>query len=271
MSRDARAAIVRYANLLHTNGWVANHDGNLSARLAKGRILITPTATSKADVDDPSLLVVNDSGERVQGTRNPPGEMALHLAIYSARPDVGAVIHAHPPYATAMACAHQALGAPFIAEAVVSLGPDIPLLPFASPKTPAYTASLQPFLPTYDAVMLANHGVLTWGDSLEQAFLRLELVEHLARVATLALPWGGPKPLPADAFPALLAARRSARLGPSSRGLTDLPAPSSPSAPAAPSAPPPSDASPSFTPPAAFPNDLTRIIAEEIANALLKP
>jgi L-fuculose-phosphate aldolase len=254
--RDVREAMLRYAHLLHTQGWVANHDGNLTARLAKSRILATPTATSKADVDDESLIVVNERGERLHGSRSPFGELVLHLAIYEARPDINAVIHTHSPYATAMASAGKAIGCPFIAEAVVSLGPDIPLLPFVAPKTPDFVGALKPYLPAYDAVMLGNHGVLAWGESLEQAYLRAELVEHLAKIATLAQAWGGPKPLPVECIGALLDARKKAGLGPASRGLAEIAPPHTAPSPAA------------KTSSGTFGDDLTRIITEEIAAAL---
>jgi L-fuculose-phosphate aldolase len=205
--------MVRYARALHERGWVANHDGNISARVGQGRFLATPTATSKADVDDKNLLEVDDQGNRVSGTSRRFSEINLHLAVYDKRSDVGAVVHAHPPYATALACSGQNLiETPFIAEAIVSLGPSIPLVAFAAPGKAAADA-LCPHLDKVDAVLLGNHGVLSWGPSIELAYLRMELVEHLARIATLAQAHGGVRPLPSDAIEPLLAARAKAGLG----------------------------------------------------------
>src|SRR5690606_1835638 len=217
--RTIRNDLVRYSRLVYDKGWVANHDGNLTGRAERDRIVATPTSFSKGDVDLDSLPVVGTEGTQVAGHTRSFSEIALHLAVYAARDDARAVIHAHPPYATAMACAGVGLNRPFIAEAVVSLGPQVPLVPFAAPRTPAFTASLEPFLPYYDAVLLENHGVLASGDDLEQAFLRLELVEHLARIATHARSWGGVRPLPDTALGPLLAARKKAGLGPEARGL----------------------------------------------------
>jgi L-fuculose-phosphate aldolase len=209
-----RSQLVLHSRKLHAMGWVANHDGNLSCRLPQpGRFLCTPTATSKAEVTAELLLVVDDKGARVAGETRPFGEIGLHLAVFAARADVTAVVHAHPPCATALACAGSPLiERPFIAEAVVSLGPVIPTVPTAAPGKAA-VAALQPFVAAHDAVLLGGHGVLAWGMTLEQAYLRLELVEHLARIALAAAPAGGPRPLPEEMIAALVESRRKAGLG----------------------------------------------------------
>jgi L-fuculose-phosphate aldolase len=136
MSRPALAAAVATASrALHDRGWVANHDGNVSARLGPDRFLVTPTAVSKAQVTEGGLAVVCGKGQVAEGELRPPSEVALHLLVYAVREDVGAVVHAHPPHATALACAGVALDRPFLAEAVVSLGPTVPLADFA-PRWP---------------------------------------------------------------------------------------------------------------------------------------
>lgn len=217
--RRVRADMIRYSRRVWERGWVANHDGNLTALLRPERVLCTPTSFSKVEITDNDLLCVDRGGSRTHGHTRPFSELVLHLAIYEARPDVKAVIHAHPPFASAMACAGQGLDTPFMPEAVVSLGDRVPLVPFAAPKTPAFTSVLEPYMPYFDALLLENHGVIAYGDSLEQAYLRLELVEHLAQIATHALPWGGVRALSADVVEALLSARTRAGLGPGSRGL----------------------------------------------------
>jgi len=227
-ARGARVEIVAAARALHERGWVANHDGNLTVRLGPGRFLATPTATSKARVDDGNLIEVDAAGERVAGTARPFGELGLHLAVYERRPDVGAVVHAHPPHATAIACgAEHLIERPFIAEAVVSLGAWIPRVPFAAPGAAARQA-LAPYIDQVDAALLANHGAIAWGADLEQAMLRLELVEHLARIALLARATGGIQPLPDAALPPLLAARAKAGLGRAADRATSAPAPPPP-------------------------------------------
>jgi len=262
-----KAAFVDVAHRLHARGWVANHDGNVTLRLGGDRFLATPTATSKAAVTDGNLLVVNDKGERVSGSSKPFGEIGLHLTVYKNRPDVHAVVHAHPVAATALACAgSRLLERPFMPEAVVSLGPCIPTVPFAPPGAAA-CAAIAPFVTEYDAVLLASHGVLTWGQDLEQAFLRLELVEHLARIALEAERIGGARTLPDDVVATLLEARKKAGLGRAAEKQAT--ASTRPVVACAP-APPGSDVtviSPGATLTGPSP-DLVRIIREELVRAL---
>jgi L-fuculose-phosphate aldolase len=211
--RGLRDAVAGCAQRLHARGWVANHDGNVTARAGAGRYLATPTAVSKRLIEAGSLLVVDEQGERISGTGKPFSEMGLHLTVYRNRPDVHAVVHAHPPAATGLACAgSRLLERPFLPEAVVSLGPSIPTVPFAAPGRAACDA-LAPFVAEHDAVLIANHGVFAWGADVEQAYLRLELVEHLARIALEAERAGGVKSLPESALGPLLESRRKAGLG----------------------------------------------------------
>lgn len=211
-----RRAVVTASRQLHDRGWVANHDGNVTARLARDRFLATPTAVSKGAITEEMLITVNSAGVKVAGQRQVFSEINLHTAVYLARRDAKAVIHAHPPAATARACAGLDLSEPFLPEAVVSLGPKIPLVPFSLPG-PGAAAALEPFLEEFDAVLIQNHGVLTWGDDPEMALLRMELVEHLCRIAVEAAPYGGVRPLPRDALAPLLEARKRAGLGPEGR------------------------------------------------------
>jgi L-fuculose-phosphate aldolase len=225
MSHDLRRALLRYTDLVYRKGWVANHDGNLTCRMGPDRVLATPTALSKGDVKEGDLVVVDGAGTKVSGKRRSFSEMALHLAVYRARRDVGAVVHAHPPYATAMAVAGLGMDQPILAEAVVSIGPRIPLVPFAMPKTPAWVQGVESHAVEYDAVLLQNHGVMTWGTDLEQAFLRMELVEHLAQITHHSMAFGGPKTLDAAQLGPLLESRRKAGLGPVARGVKTAPRP----------------------------------------------
>ncbi|MCS6797974.1 MAG: class II aldolase/adducin family protein [Myxococcota bacterium] len=194
------------SRLLWERGWVANHDGNASARLGPGRILVTPTSTSKRLCEPSSMCVVDEKGRHRSGATRPPTEVGLHLCVYAERTDVEAVVHAHPPHATALAVSGRALPC-FLPEAVVSLGAQVPLVPLASPGEEAERA-LRPFVAAHDAVLLEGHGAMAWGTDVEQAYLRLELVEHLARIALLATAAGGPRSLPGPLVDSLLARRR---------------------------------------------------------------
>jgi L-fuculose-phosphate aldolase len=206
-----RAQVAEVARHLHVAGWVANHDGNVTARDGS-RFVATPTATSKRLIEARDLIEVDAKGQ-VVGAGRAFGELGLHLAVYERRPDVNAVVHAHPPHATAISASRtNPIERPFIAEALVSLGPRIPKLAYAQPGDAA-RAELAPWCELVDAVLLGNHGVMAWGRDLETALLRLELVEHLAKIAIAAAPLGGVEPLPASAIQPLLAARAKAGIG----------------------------------------------------------
>lgn len=213
MTETAARQLSQLCQDLHARGWVANHDGNVSVRLDDGSALASPTAVSKRDVRPEMLVTVDGEGKVVAGSRRVFSEISLHRAAWRARPEARWVVHAHPPHATAWACVGEEFWAsPFLAEGVVSLGDRIPLVPTSAPG--ADTGALESALAVADAVLLGNHGVLTIGPDAETAFLRMELVEHLARVAALARPLGGPIPLPSDMVARLLEARRKAGLGP---------------------------------------------------------
>ena len=260
--RSLRAELAEVATRLHARGWVANHDGNVTARVGTDRFLATPTAVSKRRIEASALLVVDARGERLSGSGKPFSEIGLHLTVYGNRPDVAAVVHAHPPCATGLACAGaRLLERPFLPEAVVSLGPVIPTVPFAPPGRAACEA-LAPFVAGHDAVLLASHGVLAWGADLEQAYLRLELVEHLARIALEAERAGGLRPLPDAALGPLLEARRKAGLGAAAAAAPPRGAPVVACAPA----PPGSDVE--VIAPGRGRADLATIIREELVKAL---
>jgi L-fuculose-phosphate aldolase len=209
-----RADVVGISHRLHGNGWVANHDGNVSVRLKGGRFLITCTAVSKRDIDDASLLVVDAQGKVLEGRRKPFGELEFHLATYRARPEAQVVIHAHPPVATAFGLVGQELSPIALPEMVVSLGDRVPTLPRAMPKDPEGLKRVEAAAAEYDAFLIAGNGALTLGEDLTQALLRMELVEHYAKILMAARSLGTVQPLaPAD-VQKLLEARKKAGLGP---------------------------------------------------------
>ena len=265
--KPLRVQVAEAARRLHASGWVANHDGNITARDG-ARFLATPTATSKRLVGERDLIEVDSRGQ-VHGRGKVFGEIGLHLVVYERRPDVGCVVHAHPPHATGISASRgNPIERPFIAEALVSLGPRIPKLPYAQPGDAA-RAALAPWCELVDAVLLGNHGVIAWGADPEQAMLRLELVEHLARIAIAALPLGGVDPLPEAAIAPLLAARAKANLGraadravaTAAQLLGEVPGPVVACAPA-PHSPVPT------IPPGGRPAELATIVREEIVRAL---
>lgn len=211
-----RSLVAQTSQRLHQYGWVANHDGNISVRLNGDRLLITPTAVSKGDVDASMLLVVDMKGAVLEGRRKPFSELELHLAIYRARPDAEVVLHAHPPFATAWGLVGIPLAPIAMPEIVVSLGDSIPTLERALPRDAANVARVEAAAAKVDAMLLAGNGVLTLGDGLEQALLRLELVEHYAKIMSAARALGPVPALAPGDVAKLLEARKKAGLGPKS-------------------------------------------------------
>ncbi|MCC6748810.1 MAG: class II aldolase/adducin family protein [Deltaproteobacteria bacterium] len=211
-----RQQLAAFSHRVWERGWVANHDGNLSLRLPRERLLCTPTGVSKGGLSAEAMLVVDASGKVLSGKGRPFSELGLHLAYYHGRPDVQAVLHAHPPTATGFGVAGVGLDRPFLPEAVVSLGPEVPTVPLTAPGSEAAQV-LSGYVTEYDALLLAGNGALCCGVDLEQAYLRMELVEHLAKVALVAHQLGGIQALPAQLLEPLLAARTRAGLGPAAR------------------------------------------------------
>jgi len=177
--RQHREDICRFGKSLHERSYVAATDGNLSVRLDPDTILCTPTMMSKGMMEPEDLVVVNMAGRRVTGRRNVSSEIAMHLLIYKLRPDVHGVVHAHPPTATGYAAAGLPLNQALVSEIVISLG-CIPLAQYATPGTAELTQALEPLVPNYDAILMANHGVVTYGSDLLQAYMKMETVEHFA-------------------------------------------------------------------------------------------
>lgn len=209
-----RSQVVAISRRLHENGWVANHDGNASVRLRGNRLLITASSISKRDVDDLSLLVVDMEGNVLEGRGRPFSELELHLAAYRARGDVDAVLHAHPPFATAFGLAELELSPIAIPEIVVSLGERIPTLPRALPKDAEALKRIETTSAQFDAFLLSGNGAITLGTDLPQALLRMELVEHYARILHATRALGSPAPLTTAELEKLLEARKKAGLGP---------------------------------------------------------
>ncbi|PYS20489.1 MAG: class II aldolase family protein [Acidobacteria bacterium] len=189
-----RHELVRFGGMLHENGFVAATDGNLSVRLDDGRVMITPTGFSKGMMDAKDMVVVDLAGKKLKGSHNASSEAEMHLAIYQERRDVNAVVHAHPCTATAFACSGIALEEPICAEVVMTLG-KIPLAPYATTGTPELTTNIRPFIRDHQAILLANHGVVTYAEDLLSAYLKMEAVEHFAKVTLAARQVGAPQVL----------------------------------------------------------------------------
>ena len=179
---EHRRDICAVGRWIHDSGFVASTDGNISVRLGPDRILITPTSMSKAMMNPEDLVIIDLDGKRVSGLRKPSTELGMHLRIYRLRPEINAVCHAHPPTATGYAAAGIPLDKPILCELVIALG-SIPVARYATPGTSELGASIEPYVHDHDAILLANHGVVTYGPDLLTAFLRMETTEHFAQVS----------------------------------------------------------------------------------------
>jgi L-fuculose-phosphate aldolase len=204
--RKHREEIVRYGRTLHERGLVAAMDGNLSVRLKNEQILVTPTCVSKGNMRAADMVVVDMEGQRVSGRRNVTSEIGMHLLIYRMRPDIQAIVHAHPPTATGFAAAGIALTQPLVCEVVMGLG-CIPLARYGTPGTSELARTLEPFVPHYDAILMSNHGVVAYGDTLERAYMKMETVEHFAQIALVTHLLGRQQPLQEVEVQKLLVAR----------------------------------------------------------------
>lgn len=178
---QAKAQILAAGLKIYQRGLVAANDGNLSVRVGENALWVTPTGVSKGAMTEDMLVKLDLDGNLLEGTRKPSSETKMHLRIYRENPDVRAVVHAHPPAATAFAAAGIPLDRPVLQEAVVQLG-EVPVAPFALPGSQAVADSVAPFCRTHRALLLEYHGAVTWGDTMEQAHYRLECLEQMALV-----------------------------------------------------------------------------------------
>ena len=192
--RQNRREMAHFGQMLHQRGYVAATDGNLSVRLDEKRILVTPTSMSKGMLRAADMVVVDLEGRLLAGSRNVSSEIAMHLLIYSLRPDVQGIVHAHPPTATGFAAAGLALNEPLVCEVVIGLG-SIPLAKYGTPGTPELSDALEPLVPNYDAILMANHGVVAYADTLHRAYMKMETVEHFAQIALVTHLLGRQQPL----------------------------------------------------------------------------
>lgn len=206
--QTARREIVRVGKLMYERSYVVSSDGNVSVRLDDGRIVATPTMTSKGRMTEDSLAVTNLDGKPLSD-RKASSELEMHLLIYREREDVRAVCHAHPPHGTAFAVAGLAIDQPILSEVILTLG-CVPLADYGTPSTTELTEAMRPLIKHHNALLMANHGAVAYGADVWQAFDRLETLEHTAKIAILSRTLGGSKNLPADAIEKLINVREAA-------------------------------------------------------------
>jgi L-fuculose-phosphate aldolase len=207
---DAAESILDAGRRMYERGYVASNDGNISVRISEDRVLVTPTGISKGFMARGDLVAVDMQGRRVGGKRQATSEIKMHLKAYELREDIGAVVHAHPPYATGFAVAGIPLAECVLPEVVVTIG-SVPLADYATPSTEEVAASIARVVTRCDAFLLRNHGVMTVGGCALDAYHKLETVEHFAKIAFVARHLGGASRLAHEEVSKLLAVRE--RLG----------------------------------------------------------
>lgn len=205
---SARKLIVEVGKLLYERGHVVAFDGNVSIRLDENTVLATPTMWSKGRLTEDCLALTDIDGKPLSDKRA-SSELAMHLLVYKMRPDIHAVCHAHPAHGTAFAVAGLAIDKPILSEVVLTLG-CVPLTDYGTPSTDELTDAMKPFVPHHNALLMANHGAVAYGEHLWQAFDRLETLEHTAKIAILAKTLGGANELPADSIEKLINIREKA-------------------------------------------------------------
>jgi L-fuculose-phosphate aldolase len=192
-------AIVQIGRRLWSRGLVAGTEGNISVRLDDDRVLITRSDIAKGQLSPEDMLLVDINGKRLQGQHAPSSEMAMHLFVYRNRREITACVHAHPPYATSFSVAGISLADNILPEVVVAIG-GIPLTDYAPPGTDSVPKSLEPFIEKNNAFLLRNHGVLTIGRTLDEAYNRLEMLEHYARIVHYAHQLGNVNSIPSEDY-----------------------------------------------------------------------
>ena len=195
--QEAREAICAVGKLLYDRGYVVSNDGNISVRVAPDRVLITPSQVGKGRMTPDMMVLCDLDGRVLDGDRYPSSESKMHLLVYREREDVMAVVHAHPPVSTAFAVCRRGLTVPYLTELVIGLG-EVPVTEYATASTREVPESVRPFVHDHKAVLIANHGALTWGADLWSAFDRMETLEQTAKVVAAVEQLGGGVPLTAQ-------------------------------------------------------------------------
>src|SRR5918993_2567905 len=186
MSEQAlREAIVEVGRRLYARGYTASNDGNISARLDGGRLLMTPKNVCKGFMSPEMMCITDLDGKKLAGERDPSSEMQMHLEVYRQRPDANAVVHAHPPIATGFAVAGIPLDRAVLAEVVTTLG-SVPIADYATPSTMELPEAVRKYVRAHDGMLLANHGALTVGADLFSAYYKMETIEHFAKISFVA-------------------------------------------------------------------------------------
>ena len=210
--------IVKVATRCYDRGLLVAGDGNISVRVGPNRLIATPSGVSKGWMTPEMMVAVDLEGRPLESTSyKVSSEWPMHQVIYQARPDIHAVVHAHPPHATAFAVAGLSLDKAILSEVVLTLG-CVPLAAYGTPSTRELTDAIAPFLEFHDALLMANHGAVAYAETLEKAFNKLETLEHTCKISFLARTLGNENVIPGRAIEKLFDIReRSGMMRPEAR------------------------------------------------------
>ena len=198
--------ILEAGRRVYSKGFVASTDGNISARIDDKRILITPTGVCKGFMNPEDLIIVDLDGKLIEGNGRPSSETGMHVGIYKDRSDVNSVCHTHPPYATAFAVAGIPLDKMALQEVIIVLG-KIPIVEYATTGTEDLYKSISGYIPKFDALLLANHGAVTMGSDVLNAYYKMETLEHSAKIQFIAGQMGNINTLNKDQIEKLMSVR----------------------------------------------------------------
>jgi L-fuculose-phosphate aldolase len=188
--QQSREDIVEVGRRLYARGYTASNDGNISVRLDAGRLMMTPANVCKGFMTPDMMCITDLDGRKIAGERNPSSEMQMHLEVYRQRPEIRAVVHAHPPIATGFAVAGIPLDRAVLAEVVTTLG-SVPIAEYATPSTRELPEAVRKYVKAHDGMLLANHGALTLGADVFAAYFKMETIEHFAKISLVARMLGG--------------------------------------------------------------------------------
>src|SRR5262245_26447530 len=205
--RKIREEIVELATRCYTRDLLVAGDGNISVRVAPNRIIATPSGVSKGWMKPEMMVVVDTEGKPLEPSEHSvSSEWPMHRAIYQARPDIHAVVHAHPPFATGFAVAGLSLDKAILSEVILTLG-CVPLATYGTPSTRELTDAIEPYLQYHDALLMANHGAVAFAETLEKAYNKLETLEHTCKISFISRSLGNENTIPSHAVEKLFEIR----------------------------------------------------------------
>ncbi len=210
-SFEIKKEICEVGHKIYAEGFVAANDGNISVKVSDNEYYCTPTGVSKGALTPDMIIRIDANGNKVEGRLNPSSEIKMHLRVYRERPDVNAVVHAHPPVATAFTVAGIPLDKYILPEAVLTIG-DVPTCEYGTPSTMEIPDSLMPYIQNHDAFLLKNHGALTVGNTLTKAFFTMEEVEFNAKICKYAMELGNVEEIPCEQLEKLMELRKKMRI-----------------------------------------------------------